>query len=106
MFAREHLLGLGGVDLVLEVVQAALEIGGHVFPAAGPLEQHAEVADAAAERVAQLDVLAQPATALQGLLGVRLVFPELRGRDAGFERGEFVVGSRPVKDSSGDRRPA
>jgi hypothetical protein len=106
VLAREHLLRLGGVDLVFEFVQAAFEIGGHGFPAGRPFEQHAEVADAAAEGVAQLDVFTQAAAALQGFLGFRLVLPEIGRGDAGFERGEFVGRGSPVKDSSGDRRLA
>ena len=93
-----------GVDLVFELVQAALEIGGHVLPAGRPLEQHAEVADTASERIAQLDVFTETAAALQGFLGLGLILPEVGRGDAGFERGEFVGTGSPVKDSSGDRQ--
>ena len=49
---------------------------------------------------------AQATAALQGFLCFRLVVPEARRGDPGFERGEFVSGRGPVKDSSGDRWPA
>ena len=106
VLAREHFLGLGGVDFGLEFAQAAFEIGGHVFPAFGPFDEHAQIGAAARERITQLDVFAQAAAALQGFLRLGLVLPEVGGGDAGFENGEFVRVRGPVKDSSAGCWPA
>ena len=106
MLAAEHLLDLGGLDLGVELVEAALQVGDHVLAGAGPFDQHAEVGDAAAERVAQLRVLAQAAAALQGALRLLLVLPEVRRRDARFEGCDLAGVGGPVKDSSAGRWPA
>jgi hypothetical protein len=106
VLAREHLLGLGSVDLGFEFGEAALEVGGHVFAALGPFEEHAQVGGAARERVTQFDVFAQTASALQSLLRLGLVFPEIGFGDAGFEDGEFVGARGPVKDNSAGCWPA
>jgi hypothetical protein len=103
MLPREHLLRLGGLDLRFEISQASRKIARHVFPATCPLDEDAEVVDLAGQRVAELDVLREATAPLQNLLRFLLVVPERGIRDAGFERGEFVGGGGPVKDSSGDR---
>jgi hypothetical protein len=105
VLAAEHLLDLGGLDFGLELTEAALQIGEHVLAGASPLDEHAEVGDAAAERVAQLGVLAQAPLTLQRPLGLRLVVPEIRRGDPRLERGQLSGVGRPVKDSSADRWP-
>jgi hypothetical protein len=106
VLAGEHLLLLGGVDLGLERVESPAEIGGDVLAGAGPLEEHAEVSDAPAERIAQLGVLAQAALALQGALRFLLVLPEVGRGNPRFESCDLSGVSGPVKDSSAGRWPA
>jgi hypothetical protein len=87
VFAAQHLLGLRGFDLRLERHERLLEIGRDILAALRPLEQHADVADLVRKAVAQLDVFGEPALALQGLLRLGLVVPEIRRRDFLFELG-------------------
>jgi hypothetical protein len=81
VLAAEHLLGLGRVDLLVERVKGAGQVGQHVFPAARPLEQHADVVGLRGQAGAELDVFGQPALPLQRLLRVGLVVPEVGRRD-------------------------
>jgi hypothetical protein len=106
VLAAEHLLDLGSLDFGLELVETALQIGGDVLAGAGPLDQDAQVGDAAAERVAQLRVLAQAAAALQGALRLLLVLPEVWRRDPRFEGCDLSGVGGAVKDSSAGRGPA
>jgi hypothetical protein len=106
VLAAQHLLDLGLVDLRLERIERALEIGGDVFALPRPFEQDAEVFDLGREGVAQLEVFAQAPTTLQRLLGVGLVFPEVRRADPLFDLRDLVSDASGVKDSSADRGPA
>jgi hypothetical protein len=54
----------------------------------------------AAERIAQLEIVGDAAPPLQRLLRFRLVLPEVRSGDAGFELGQLACGMGRVKDSS------
>jgi len=63
-----------------------------------------EVVDLALQGLAQLDVLFEPAAALQQLLRARLVLPEVRSGDAFFYFCEFDCGASRVKDGSAGRR--
>jgi hypothetical protein len=85
MLASQHLLGLGGVHLGVERIQRTRQVRGDVLSSLSPLDQDAEIVNFLGEAVAQLEVFRQPALALQGLLRLGLVVPELRGRDLLFE---------------------
>jgi len=85
VLAAEHLLGFDGVDLRLERVERLRQIRRHLFAAAGPFEQDADVVDLLAEAVALLDVLGEAALPLEGLLGFGLVVPEIGRGDAALE---------------------
>jgi hypothetical protein len=87
VLAAEHLLGLGGVDLVFERIERLGEIVGDVLAALRPLEQDADVVELFREAVAELEVLGQPPLALQGLLRFGLVVPEVGRGDLLFELG-------------------
>jgi len=84
VLATEHLLGLAGIDLGREIVEGAAEVVAHRLASLDPLDEHAEVVELALQRVAELHVLLEPAAALQDLLRVRLILPEIRGGDAFF----------------------
>jgi len=81
MFAAEHFLDLDVFDLQLDGVERALQIGTDRLACLRPFEQHADVVDLPRQAVALLDVLGQAALALQRLLGLALVVPEVLRRD-------------------------
>jgi hypothetical protein len=99
VLAAEHLLDLRRIDLRLEIVQAPLEIGGHVLAGFGPLDQHGEVVAAAPERLRERHFLFEPAAAQQQLLRLGLVLPEVRLADAIFDLFQFVCGACGLKDN-------
>ena len=100
VLAAEHLLDLGGLDFALRARRARAADRADVLALPGPFEQHAEVVELAGQRVAQLDFVGQPAAALQRLLRLGLVLPEVGRGDAGFELGQLAGGVGGVKDSS------
>ena len=64
---------------------------------AGPVDQHREVVGLALERGGQRLVVFQPAPALQHLLRVGLVLPEVRGGNLRFEIGQLALEAGFVK---------
>ena len=58
------------------------------------------------QRLAQILIVFEASSALQQLLGGRLVLPEIRSGDTLFYSGEFVGRSCGVKDGSAGRTPA
>jgi hypothetical protein len=96
----EHLLDLRRLDLRLERVQRALQIGRHVLARLGPLEEHTKIVELANERIAEIDLFAQAAAPLQQLLSFGLVGPEIWRADALLDVGELLGWVRGVKDSS------
>jgi len=103
VLAAEHLLGLARVHLGGQVVEGAAEVVGDRLPRCGPLDQYREIVDAALQTVAEVAILFEAAPPLQELLRRRLILPEVRIRDAGFDECEFVRRLCGVKDSSAGR---
>ena len=87
-----------------ELVESAAEILRDRLACFGPFDQHLQIVELALQRVTQLDVFLEPAAALQDLLRVGLVLPEVGSGDALFYLGEFDRGAGGVKDSSAGRR--
>jgi hypothetical protein len=85
VLAAEHLLGFNGLDLVIERVERALEIGFDVLARLCPFEQHAKIVDLLAQAVALLEVFRQTALPQQRLLRRGLVVPEIWSGDLLFE---------------------
>jgi hypothetical protein len=106
VLAAEHLLGFAGVDHARQLVETALEIVEHRFAAFGPFHQDAKVLGARPQRLAEVAILFETTAPLQQLLRGRLIFPEVRFRDALFYAGEFLRMACGVKDSSADRMRA
>ena len=77
VFTAEHFLGFRGVDLLFERIEGLGQVGGDLFTALRPLEQYADVIGFLGKAVAQLDVFRQAALALQRLLRLGLVVPEV-----------------------------
>jgi hypothetical protein len=106
VFAAQHTLGLRHFDLRLERPEPRLQVGGDVFAALGPLDEHAEIVLLFLERVRQVDVVLQAAAALQGLLGLGLILPEVRLGYTVFEAGNLLTQVGCLKDNSAVRRTA
>jgi hypothetical protein len=100
VLAAQHLLDLGSFHFGVERVERSLQIGGDVLARLGPLEQHAEIVELAAERIAQLDFVAETAAPPQRLLRVGRVLPEIGGGYTRFDRRKLAVRVGGVKDSS------
>jgi hypothetical protein len=90
VLAAQHLLRFAFVHLGGEFVQAAGEVFDDGFARSGPLHEHGEIFDAALERVTEIEVVLEPAAALEQLLRRLLVFPEVGFRYALFDRREFL----------------
>jgi hypothetical protein len=81
----EHLLALRGVDLLLELLEAPLQIAADVFSGFGPLEEDAQVVAAPLECLQQRQLIVDAPAALHHLLRFRLVAPEVRRADVLFD---------------------
>jgi hypothetical protein len=85
VLAAEHLLRFNGVDLGRESVERLRQIPRDLLAALAPFEQDADVVDLLREAVALLEILSEAALALQRLLGLGLVVPEIGRGDSAFE---------------------
>jgi hypothetical protein len=106
VLAAEHLLDLGRLHLAGERVEALRELSRHVFAGAGPFDQHGQIVDPALQRRDELAIVFEAAAALQGLLRLGLILPEIGLGDAGFEPAQLFVRSGSLKDSSASLRSA
>ena len=106
VFAAEHLLGFRRLDLGVEGLQRALEVRNDGFTRFRPVDQHADIVDPFGEAVAQRDVIGEAPLALQRLLRLGRVVPEVGRSDLPLELGYLPRIVRVVKDSSACRRPA
>jgi hypothetical protein len=100
VLAAEHLFRLGRFDLDLELVERTREIGRDVFARARPLDENRQVLPATLQRIAQLAVFLEPPLALEDLLGLGLVVPEVRGGNALLDLLDLLLRMRRVKDTS------
>jgi hypothetical protein len=82
VFAAQHLLDLGGLDLLAERVERLGEVRGHLFALPRPIDEDADVVDLARQLVAQFEVVGQTTAPLQRLLRLGRVFPEIRSGDS------------------------
>ena len=89
----------------MEFVEAFQQIAVDGLARPGPLDEHAQIVGAALQRLAERQLLFEPAAALQQLLRLGLVLPEIGIGDAGLDLVELGAVIRSVKDSSADRRP-
>jgi len=103
VLTAEHFLDLGGLDFLIERVEALRELGVDSFAGFRPFDQNGQVVALPAQRVNQLAVLFEGFAALQDFLRLRLVLPEIGGSGARFEACQFVLRAGRFKDSSADR---
>ena len=75
----QHLLDFAGLHFLVEDVEALGELPFYGFTGLHPLGQHVEVVALAAQREHQVTILLHAAAALEDLLGLRLVLPEIGG---------------------------
>jgi hypothetical protein len=106
VLAAEHLLDLAGLDLLVEEVERLPELGVDRLAGCGPLDEDGEVLALLLERDAEVAILLEAAAALQRLLRLGLVLPEVGRGGARLEAVQFVGVARGLKDSSANRPPA
>jgi hypothetical protein len=106
VLAAEHLLDLGRLHLLLQLVESVSELLVDGFALLEPLEDDTEVVGGLVEPARELDVLLEPAPALQDLLRLGLIFPEIRRGEPLLETAQFLGGACGLKDSSAGRRRA
>jgi hypothetical protein len=102
--AAEHRADFTRLDVTAERFQAALEVARDVLALAGPVDEDAEVVRLPAQRLGQRAVVLDLAAALQDLLRVGLVLPEIRRRDGRLDLGQLALQPRFVKAPSADQR--
>jgi hypothetical protein len=106
VLAAEHLLVLGGLDLGLQLGEASLEVIVDGLVLLEPFADDHEVGRGGLQARREIDVLPEAPAALEDLLGLCLVAPEVRRADALLEAGDFLFGTSGLKDNSAGRRPA
>ena len=106
VLAAEHLLDLAGLDLALQLVEPARELGLDRFALLQPFGKDLEVVGATPQRRDEADVLFEPPPALHHLLRLGLVLPEVGLADARFDAGQFFRGTCGVKDNSASQPTA
>jgi hypothetical protein len=106
VLAAEHLLDFGRLDLAAQRVEALRELARHVLAGPGPFDEHRQVVRPALQRRDERALVIEAAAALEGFLRLRLVLPEIRFGDPGFQAAQFFVGVPGLKDSSADLRSA
>jgi hypothetical protein len=106
VLAAEHLLDFAGIDQAREFVDAGRQLGRHVFALACPFDEHTKIFSAFAERADQLDFLLDSPAALEKLLRLGLVGPEIGSRRARFYFCKLFGWTSGFKDSSEGRTRA
>jgi hypothetical protein len=106
MLAAQHLAGLGLLDVRLELVEPLGEIAVNRLTGLGPLDEDAEVVGATLEGLTGRQLFIEAATALQQLLRLAGIFPEIGVGNAALDLFELRTMARFVKDSSANRLPA
>jgi hypothetical protein len=104
--AAEHFLDFGGFDCGLELVETTDEVAGHLLALPCPLDEDAKVLGASFQRLTRGGVFFDPAPALQDLLGLGLILPEIGLGDPLLDFGDLLRRVGGVKDTSGDPSPA
>jgi len=104
VLAAKHLFDLPGLHFLVEGIERLAKLGIHSFAGLGPFDQHGQVVAFLLERSDEVEILFEPAAALQHFLRVGLVLPEIGRRGARLEAGQFLRGFGGFKDSSADRQ--
>jgi len=102
VLAAEHLLDFARLHFLVERVECLGELGIHRLAGFGPLDEDGEIVALLFQRPHQIAVLLEAAPALQRLLGLGLVLPEIGCGGFVLEAGQFFVWAGGLKDSSAD----
>jgi hypothetical protein len=106
VLAAEHLLDLARLDLLIEGLEGARELGVDRLARIGPLDEDSEVVALLLERQDEIAILLEAAAPLLDFLRFSLIFPEIGRGGAGFEAGQLFLWSSGFKDSSADPQRA
>ena len=87
VLATEHFLDLAGLHFLIERIKGLAELSVDGFSSLRPFDEHRQIVALLFQRSNEIELLLQPATALQNLLGFGLVFPEIRRGGARLEAG-------------------
>ena len=104
VFPAEHLLDLGSFHFTPERIEPERELAGDLLTLACPFDEHRQVVAAAGKRRQEVGILFESAAALQNLLRLGLILPEIRLGDPGFQSFQFISGPGDLKDSSEGQR--
>jgi len=77
VLAAEHLLHFAGLDFLIERVESLRELNVHRLAGFRPFDQYREIVGALPQRHHQIAILLEPLAALQDLLRLGLVLPEV-----------------------------
>jgi hypothetical protein len=106
VLAAEHLLDLAGLNLLIEEIERLREFGVHRLAGRRPLDENGQIVTLLPQGGAQLEILLEPPAALQDLLRLGLIFPEIGRGGARLQAVQFVRGTGGFKDSSADPQRA
>jgi hypothetical protein len=106
VLAAEHLLDFARLDLLIEGLEGARELGIDGLARIGPLDEDDEVVALLLERQDQVAILLEATATLLDFLRFGLILPEIGRGGASFEAGQLFVWSSGFKDSSADPRRA
>jgi hypothetical protein len=79
VLTAEHFLDFAGLHFLIEDVEPLREVPFHGFSGCHPLGKNLQIVALAAQREHKVAILFHPAAALEDLLGLRLVLPEVGG---------------------------
>ena len=105
VLATKQHLGFALLDVILEQLQALLQLAGGGVVYLGEIEEDFDVADEAGVQLGGLNRPLESCPLLECLLGECLVLPEVRCSGALFEPGQFCLLRFDVKETSGVQRP-
>ena len=91
---------------MLEVIEAAIQLGAYVFAVLGPLDQHGQVLAPAPQRLGERDILFETAAPLEQPLRECLVLPEVGLRRARLHLSQFLGRTCCLKDAPASRTTA
>jgi hypothetical protein len=104
VLAAQHLLDLAGLHFLVEHVECTRDFVVDGLARLGPFDEHCQVVALCPERAHEIELLLEPAAALQDLLRFSLVFPEIGRGGARFEAVQLVFRAGGFKDNSADRQ--
>jgi hypothetical protein len=100
VLAAKHLLCLGRLDLLLQLVEGTLEIRPYVLSRVGPLDEDSQIVATAPQRLGERTIFLEPTPTLHDLLGFGLIAPEVRACNALPYLDELIVQAGGLKGAS------